>query len=172
MKQIIVNMNENLDLVKILKDCSKGTKLYSPLFGDVFLSEVKEECEYPIIIETTLGDESTINNFNSKGLFFNEYEGECLLFPSKDQRDWGKFKCPKFDPKTLQPFDKVITKCDGYPWKCDIFSYCMKRGDKSIACYCTSEDYIYDKCIPYNDDTKHLVGTSDEAPEFYRYWEE
>ena len=27
-------------------------------------------------------------------------------------------------------------------------------------------------CIPYNDETKHLVGTTDEAPGFYRYWEE
>lgn len=26
--------------------------------------------------------------------------------------------------------------------------------------------------IPYNDDTKHLVGTSLEAPEYYRYWED
>ena len=25
--------------------------------------------------------------------------------------------------------------------------------------------------IPYNDETKHLVGTTDEAPEYYRYWE-
>lgn len=30
--------------------------------------------------------------------------------------------------------------------------------------------YVY--CIPYNDDTKHLVNTTDEAPEYYRYWEE
>ena len=27
-------------------------------------------------------------------------------------------------------------------------------------------------CIPYNNDTKHLVGTTDEVPEYYRYWEE
>ena len=30
----------------------------------------------------------------------------------------------------------------------------------------------YDFCIPYNDDTKQLVGTADEAPEYYRYWED
>ena len=28
------------------------------------------------------------------------------------------------------------------------------------------------KVIPYNDETKHLVGTTDEAPEFYKYWED
>ena len=35
---------------------------------------------------------------------------------------------------------------------------------------CISDYYKY--CIPYNDDTKHLVGTKDEAPEYYRYWED
>ena len=40
-----------------------------------------------------------------------------------------------------------------------------------IECICTAfGDYKY--CIPYNDDTKHLVGTTKEAPEFYRYWED
>ena len=27
-------------------------------------------------------------------------------------------------------------------------------------------------CIPFNDDTKHLLDTNEEAPEFYRYWED
>ena len=31
---------------------------------------------------------------------------------------------------------------------------------------------VYSYCIPYNEETKHLVGTNDEAPEFYRYWED
>ena len=79
---------------------------------------------------------------------------------------------PQFDPKTLQPFDKVITKFSGYPWKCDIFLHYVERENKSIDCYCASEDYVYDKCIPYNDETKHLVGTTEEAPVCYRYWEE
>lgn len=30
----------------------------------------------------------------------------------------------------------------------------------------------YKYCVPYNDETKHLVGTKDEAPEYYRYWED
>lgn len=166
-------MNENLDLVKILKGCPKGTKLYSPLFGDVFLSEIKEGNHYPIIIETSLVEERLPFELDCKGRFFRDFDGECMLFPSKDQRDWSKFKVknPRFDPKTLQPFDKVITKCSGWPWKCDIFSYCRERENKSIACYCTSEDYVYDKCIPYNEETKDLVGTNKECKDYYKYWE-
>ena len=41
-------MNENLNLVEILKDCPKGTKLYSPAFGECVLEEVTSNKEYPI----------------------------------------------------------------------------------------------------------------------------
>ena len=36
---------------------------------------------------------------------------------------------------------------------------------------CTTDTSGFWYCIPYNDDTKHLVGTEEEAPEYYRYWE-
>ena len=32
----------------------------------------------------------------------------------------------------------------------------------------TTDDVVM--AIPYNEDTKHLVWTNEEAPEFYRYW--
>ena len=162
-------MNENLNLVEILKDCPEGTKLYSPIIGEVVFKRIKD-CEYPEYpIVTRRGNR--ILSFTKEGLFFPE--GECImLFPSKDQRDWSKFKIkkPKFDPKTLQPFDKVLVKYlkDDY-WSCDLFSNITKDG-KIYPYLCVSGVYKY--CIPYNDDTKHLVATNKEAPEFYRYWEE
>ena len=73
---------------------------------------------------------------------------------------------PKFDPKTLQPFDKVLVR--NFPvsiWQCGIFSH--KHFDQ----YFVYND-TYKFCIPYNNDTKHLIGTTDEAPEYYRYWED
>lgn len=75
---------------------------------------------------------------------------------------------PKFDPKTLKPFDKVICKNGLDIWCCDFFSsYVESYVCKNV---CISRAYLY--CIPYNDETKHLIGTTDEAPEFYKYWEE
>ena len=162
-------MNENLNLVEILKDYPEGTKLYSPIIGEVVFKRIKD-CEYPEYpIVTRRGNR--ILSFTKEGLFFPE--GECImLFPSKDQRDWSKFKIkkPKFDPKTLQPFDKVLVKYlkDDY-WSCDLFSNITKDG-KIYPYLCVSGVYKY--CIPYNDDTKHLVATNKEAPEFYRYWED
>ena len=161
-------MNENLNLVEILKDCPEGTKLYSPIIGEVEFKRIKYS-EYPIVTCSKNGNRILL--FTKDGLFFSE--GECImLFPSKDQRDWSKFKIkkPKFDPKTLQPFDKVLVKYlkDDY-WSCDLFSNITKDG-KIYPYLCVSGVYKY--CIPYNDDTKHLVATNKEAPEFYRYWED
>lgn len=53
-------------------------------------------------------------------------------------------------------------------WDCDLFSY-IKTGSADF-CVCVGGSFEY--CIPYNDDTKHLAGRTDEAPEFYRYWED
>lgn len=286
-------MNENLNLVEILKDCPKGTKLYTPIWGEVVFIEVRKNknCLYPICINTNAASSYTYLAKDGRYLI-NREESECILFPSKDQRDWSKFTTPwlkkqdkksswkpskeemdvlyslsyitneydehkedvithlyqdlkreffndssyenmfsldnkeddvrristiqvleyarsldaynqygkadidkniawlkkqgetspilsnssntgknkpKFDPKTLHPFDKVLVRdINLEKWKIKLFSHIIKD--------CFPYEYhcigsYYNFCIPYNDDTKHLVGKTDEAPEFYRYWE-
>ena len=169
-------MNENIDLTKILKNCPKGWKFWSPLFGEVkfgyiLYSQITVACaRLHRFVEFNLAGKYLIEVNENNGTCFSS---ECLLFPSKDQRDWYKFTAPwykkeKFDPKTLQPFDKVLCKNGLDMWCCDLFSSYVE----TYACpyVCISGSYMY--CIPYNDDTKHLVGTTDEAPEYYRYWED
>ena len=72
---------------KILKNCPKGMKLYSPIYGEVEFTEVS-------IITGGIG--CKINGctvyFNSDGSYFSG--GECMLFPSKKQRDWNEFMIP------------------------------------------------------------------------------
>ena len=166
-------MNENIDLTKILKDCPKGTKFYSTLYGEVEFDKIKKESEYPIVIITKDGNNSDIK---SDGRFYGEYDdGECTLFPSKDQRDWSKFSAPwykkdKFDPKTLQPFDRVLTSDYLHgKWTCGFFSHIVIFDNTYMY---NIGEVLYKTCIPYNEETKHLVGTTDEAPEYYRYWED
>ena len=162
-------MNENLDLVEILKDCPKGIKLYSPIFGVVEFDCVKGDV-YPIRVLLKSG---LAGSFTLDGRTYKDYKGECMLFPSKEQRDWSKFKPkqPKFDTKTLQPFDKVLVRdSDKEQWRCAIYSH-EREKDKFIYRYITA-DNNYKYCIPYNNDTKHLIGTAEEAPKFYRFWED
>ena len=162
-------MNENLNLVEILKDCPIGTKLYSTTHGDVKLELIDDHKSHPIIVRICDGYKEC---FSADGKMYSFYGGECILFPSREQRDWSKFKVkkPKFDPKTLQPFDKVLVRNESkYVWDCHLFSYI--KPESEIYKYCTLY-FVYKYCIPYNDDTKHLVGTTEEAPEYYRYWED
>ena len=162
-------MNENIDLTKILKDCPKGTKFYSPIFGEVEFEKIGSHKEDAIIITKGV----ITSSFTKEGFYYADLSEECILFPSKEQRDWSKFTAPwykkeRFDPKTLKPFDKVLACYDDqFYWCCELFSFIE---DDTSCTKCCGDYYKY--CIPYNDETKHLVGTTDEAPEFYRYWEE
>ena len=167
-------MNENIDLTKILKDCPKGTKLYSTIHGEVTLIDSNDTSQhYPISVRL---NDNTVEIFTYEGKLLNKFDGECILFPSKDQRDWSKFtapwyKKPKFDPKALNPFEKVLVRdSDNGSWCCDLFSH-IKEENINYK-YVASSFFCYRCCIPYNEETKHLVGTSEEAPEFYRYWED
>ena len=161
-------MNEDLNLEKILKDCPKGTRLYSTVFGEVKLEEVKENSKYPIIVKPKIGG---FESFTSSGRWMENYDGECTLFPSKEQRDWSKFKPkqPKFDPKTLKPFDKVLVRdSDSENWMIQLFSHIIE-DEAGYPYLCINNPYKY--CIPCDGNTKHLVGTTEEAPVYYRYWE-
>lgn len=168
----VTSMNDNIDLTKILKDCPKGTKFYSTIYGDVEFDHIKESGIYPIVLRTN-NDLYPRVTTNGKHLIEYDNEAECILFPSKDQRDWSKFKAPwykndKFDPRTLKPFHKVLIWKDlDRIWMPTLFTFL----DFSLEYPRMRYDSLAVKVIPYNDDTKHLLGKSVEAPEYYRYWE-
>ena len=171
-------MNENIDLTKILKDCPKGTEFWCKIYGKITFEEIRYSDSptnypgslYPILIIDSLGNHRVLTKDGKFDSRFND--SECVLFPSKDQRDWSKFSAPwykkeKFDPKTLKWFDKVLVRDDNNEiWLCSLFSHIRKEAYPYST---TSGNYFC--CIPFNDDTKYLVGTTDEAPEYYRYWE-
>ena len=240
-----------MDLLKILKNVPEGTPLYSPAFG-----KVKFICIYDDKIMTE--DISNIQRlFYSNGNFYKD--GECMLFPSRENRDWDNFyicpfkkgdfivkECPngnkfiaifsyfggfceyttyylcllrpdgKFKPKSdfgignvqearlatekekkelldaierngytwnsdtltleelhkyniysLKPFDKVLARdTDMNVWVCKIYSH--YRNTSNYRHVCIDNSYI--QCIPYNDKTKHLVGTKEDCPEYYKTW--
>lgn len=81
-----------MDIVEILKSKPIGTSLYSPVLGECVLSEVKEKCDFPFVVEDT---ENHIYSFDNKGRYLSK--GEMLLFPSKKMRDWSKFAWKKGD---------------------------------------------------------------------------
>lgn len=161
---------QKLNLCEILKNCPQGETFWSPLLGDVKFYNVNQRDN--VIYVTTKALITWKINADGTITIDDITSEEVMLYPSKEQRDWTKVKYePKkerFDSKTLKPFDRVIARCNDFKWVCDMFSH--YDISKSITPYVCVGGF-YDVCIPYNDETKHLVGTKDEAPEFYRYWE-
>ena len=159
-------MNENIDLTKILKDCPKGWKFYSSIYGEVEFVEIKStNVNHPIIFKL----HDITHSVSSTGEHFKGQD-ECTFFPSREQRDWSKFTAPwykkeKFDPKTLKPFDRVLIRANNKAvWEPDFFGYI--DGNRVMVCAGG-----WAQCVPYNDETKPRVCTTAEAPDYYRYWE-
>ena len=174
-------MNENLDLTKILEGCPKGTKFYSSNYGDVTFFEISPYARerYPIRLHyrsLNINSQPLIVSLTEDGRSVYGYDGECTLFPSKEQRDWSKFerfwdkpKVERFDVNTLQPFDKVLSRYGTESnWMCTYFSHIIDKVNPYVDC----NGIIVHVCIPYNEETKHLVGTQEDCPEFYKWWEE
>lgn len=136
---------ENLDLTQILKDCPKGTKLYSPLFGEVEFIQISTTQYYPILVRAYTGD---IGNFTRNGRYYNCEDGECMLFPSKEQRDWSKFKVSKPDLPIDTP---VMVKSEpDIMWHFRYYAgngTTYINGNKSVDC---KERIFWDNIIPFD----------------------
>lgn len=69
----------------------------------------------------------------------------------------------KFNPETLKPFDKVLVRdSTDNKWEIELFSHLTDSGN--FVCMNTIPVY----CIPFNDNTKHLLGTVKDCEEFYK----
>lgn len=78
-----------MNIAEILKDKPKGTKLYSIPWGKCTLEEVDTSLPLlPITVRNCLG--GLQKRYTKKGTYLPSLD-ECLLFPSKEMRDWYKF---------------------------------------------------------------------------------
>lgn len=76
-----------INIAELLKNCPKGTELYSPIFGNVYLDEIRPHLA--VVVRTS---DKQKEEFLYDGRF--GINGECMLFPSKENRNWS----------TLRPF--------------------------------------------------------------------
>lgn len=83
----------------------------------------------------------------------------------KTHPDYKELELPKphYDIANFQPFDKVLVRDgDMEYWNADLFSSYYDE----FHCFRGS----WEQCIPFNDDTKHLLGTADMCDEMYVNW--
>lgn len=149
-----------MNIAEMLKSCQTGMKLYSSIHGEVELVCVNEHSDrYPIYCKAKNGKEES---FTSDGRVLLDYpDAECVLFPSKEQRDWSKFEVSDqvTDQKQeteLKPFDKVLVRDeDDDEWVCDIFSHI----DEYDLYYCVGTRWK--QCMAYKGN-EHLLGTTNK----------
>lgn len=166
--------NKELNLCEILKDCPTGTKFWSPVWGDVTFVQINDVGVFPIVLSAKSFSNISLR---SNGKMYDIKEAECLLYPSKYQRDWSKFvrfwdepDVSKFDVETFHPFDKVLAR--DYlndNWMADFFEK-IEENDIYYNVTCVTCKWV--QCIPYNEETKHLLGTREDCPNYYKWWEE
>ena len=231
-----------INIAEILKDCPKGMELYSPIYGKVELLKVDSNSEYSIKTVTSIDRPASFTPYGR--LYENYPSAECLLFASREMRDWRKFfkrgdvvikngggmaavfdgwandtytefnttinlYCDgntdeeefcdtllfrkatgeerkqfiekaerafngKYNSETLRvepvkierplkPFDKVLVRDASYRnWRLGLFSNYEK--DNTFPYVCVGGT-IFKYCIPYNEHTAHLLGTTDPYTE-------
>lgn len=143
---IKTNMETKLNIAEILKDKPKGTKLYSPLFGDVYLSYVKDGI---INVQHHVG----ITKFFGDGRYYNYPESEPLLFPSKEMQDWSKFAWEKGDV-LVNKIKTIFIIFEGF----EDDNYTTFKGKHCLTTIGNEKEYT-------NKESNFLVSLFDKAKE-------
>lgn len=159
-----------INLVEILKDCPEGTPLYSPAFGNIRFDSIVDN---RIVIYVTEHSTALIDS-NGQLEWPHKHNGEMMLFPSKENRDWTTFKAPikvieRFNPESLKPFDKVLCRDNLVNiWTVAFFSHI---DHNFLYPYRVAPGCGFAQVIPYKGN-EHLAGKCGEPDEYYRYWED
>lgn len=140
-------MEENINIADILKDKPDGISLYSSVFGS---------CVYRYNCDNCI--EVVTNNcyyFNEKGHYITNgvksENGECLLFPSNEMRDWSKFAWKKGDVLVSEGMGRLNHVIfEGF----DDDTYLTFKGKHYLCNYDDNEDYNEEE---YNDYHKELI---------------
>lgn len=159
MRNKIEKTTNKMSIAEILKGCLRGTRLYSPIYGELSLESIcSHNSIYPIICRVSKSGNAV--SFTEDGKM-NTNDAEPTLFPSKKQRDWNKFNvndqvAAQETKPQFKPFDKVLVRdIDENEWECDLFSHI----DEEDYYVCVGSWWL--QCIPY-EGNEHLLGTKNK----------
>jgi len=92
-------MEEKINIAQLLREqgVPSGTELYTTSYGECTIVRIKnnkdEDQSFPIIVKTI--HNNVVCQLTANGYCNGAETGECILFPSKDQRDWSKYHYEK-----------------------------------------------------------------------------
>ena len=137
-------MEKKVNIAELLKGCPKGMALYSPIFGEVYLDKIKPHLSIVVITDKEQGD------FKEEFLYDGRYgmNGECMLFPSKENRDWSKFQRPFKDGDILI---SGLAACEYNP-----FIFKQTNGFGNAQCYCAIN--VFEELVLNSDNWTSIKG--------------
>lgn len=122
-------------------------------------------------------DTSANSNYGISNLFYFSCNGEVAVTQNrstiniiKTHPDYQELELPKphYNIANFKPFDKVLVRDDDNEcWMPSLFGW-FDSGLQDGKFVCGTSDW--EQCIPFNDDTKHLLGTTDMPDECYINW--
>lgn len=142
-------METKINIVEILRDKPKGTKLYSSACGKCKLEEVYDKSFKISFYNSKFGFMNGGEGYlNKNGKLYDD--GECVIFPSKEMRDWRKFNWKKGD--VLVSKDNVYIIFE----KFEDDTYTRFKGKHYLWKECDEEDYN-------KEETKMLTSVFEKA---------
>ena len=142
-----------MNIAELLKYCTKGTKLYSPLYGDVTLECVKDN-KFPITINDFTGCQHVLTEY---GYFmYNIPNSECILFPSKNQRNWEKFRVPvkKGDIMMMPDTSYAFIATGEFTDNASVMFVCGIDADNELCINPGNAGWTKDFYIPASEEAK------------------
>lgn len=136
-------METKINITTILKDKPKGTKLYSTVHGECTFEAITDEIFKINFCTSKFGlmqtGECTLIKF---GNMFDD--GECVVFPSKEMRDWTKFSWKKGDVLANGEGDYCVFKEFAHSSYQTVKAVFVKRNKESIhsdSCLLDTKDW-------------------------------
>ena len=164
-----ITIMEQFNLEKYLANPSRKVVTRNGRNARIICTD-RRDLNFPIIalIENISGGGEKACSYTKDGRHYTDCSDIFDLFFAPEKHE-EQITVERFNPNTLKPYDKVLVRdCNIGIWVCDFFSHI--RDKDTYPFYCVGN--YYRCCIPYNDDTKHLIGTSELPSKYYRYWEE
>lgn len=164
-------MEQKINIAEILKDAPKGTKLWSPVYGTLYLLEIRyandgaegqhninAQKDYAILCSFEKYRNDNVIGFDPYGRLFRTEKAETMLFPFENNRKWERYTKP-WEHKSFSPFEKVLVMGDknernNCVWTAAIFSHIKLPSYK----YVTTNGCIFTESsiIPYKGNEDKL----------------
>lgn len=147
-------MEQKINIAELLKDAPKGTKLYSPICGEVTLKGATSDFINVCLVFEHRVQLETFDPYGYWYGFRGDKSYEPLLFPSKDCRSWKNFKAPWMQ-KHFEPYQKVLINRCG-TWVPELYGYRKMLGEVVNHVTISGTCVLNSAIIPYegNEDKR------------------